>query len=56
MDFIQKALTEQEQECPLIKHKVLHLIRESLKTATGTLKALKKITDGYTKLPDVIKK
>merc|ERR1711942_525541 len=46
VDFIMKALTEQEQESPIIKQKILNLIKESLKIATGSLKALKKTIDG----------
>merc|ERR1711888_259293 len=56
VDYISKALTEQEHESPLVKQKVLDLVRDSLKSATGSLKALKKTVEGWNELENVIEK
>ena len=42
VDYISKALEEQECQDPLMKQKVLTLIRDSLKSSSGQLKALKR--------------
>ena len=56
VDYISKALTEQEHESPFVKQKVLDLVRDSLKSATGSLKALKKTVEGWNELENVIEK